>query len=311
MPIQSATPAAAMHHAAPGSRRGSQQPVTSPEHTATPNIARMYSFWLGGRDYLTADWPAAAAVLTDFPVVGQLARSSRYFTGRAVRHVAAAGIDQFIDIGAGLPGTSAVLPTVRYLRPDARVAYIDNDPVVLSHARAVTAVPGTEVIEGDLRDPAGIATNSSLHELIDFTEPACLILTSVLHFLNPQEADTAVAALTGLLAPGSYLILSAGTSTGTGSAVTDRLRTAYQGSTPVTSRAADEIQAWFAGLDLVAPGVTDLHAWRPDSLWYWPATDQARMIGGVARKPGVQAATRRRRVGCLAQPGRRQVGTQS
>jgi O-methyltransferase involved in polyketide biosynthesis len=251
-----------------------------------PNAARMYSFWLGGKDYLAPDRQAATAVLAEYPVVGQLARASRDFVGRAVRHVAATGIEQFLDIGVGLPSSSAVLPFVQRLRPTARTAYVDNDPVVLSHARALAARPGVEVICGDLREPAGIAENPDLHSLIDVTQPACLILTGVLHFLQPGEADKAVAFLTGLLAAGSYLIISAGTSTGTSPAFIDRVRAAYQGSTVVTARTSDEIQAWFTGLELLSPGVTDVHRWRPDSLWHWPATDQARVLGGVARKPG-------------------------
>jgi len=261
-------------------------PATSPDLAMAPNAARMYSFWLGGKDYLAPDRQAAAAVLADYPVVGQLARVSRDFVGRAVRHVAVTGIEQFLDFGAGLPSSSAVLPVIQRLRPTARIAYIDNDPVVLSHARALAARPGVAIVSGDLREPAGIAENPELRSLIDFTQPACLILTGVLHFLQPGEADKAVSVLTGLLAPGSYLIISAGTSTGMSPAFVDRVRAAYQGSTVVTARTSDEIQEWFTGLELLSPGVTDVHRWRPDSLWHWPATDQVRVLGGVARKPG-------------------------
>jgi O-methyltransferase involved in polyketide biosynthesis len=254
--------------------------------TAAPNIARMYDYWVGGKDHHAADRHAAAAVAAEYPAIAQLARANRAFTGRAVRHVAAAGISQFIDIGAGLPESSAVHQTARDICPAARIAYIDNDPVVLAHARALAARPGITVIDGDLRDPAAILDSPTLSELIDLGQPACLILASVLHFLDPVTADVAVATLTTALASGSYLVISAGTATGTSPAVIDRLRAAYQGNATVAERTCDEIVAWFAGLDLLPPGLVDVCAWRPDSLWHWPSRSGARIIGGVGRKPG-------------------------
>jgi O-methyltransferase involved in polyketide biosynthesis len=257
-----------------------------PAVTAMPNIARMYDYWVGGKDHHAADRQAAASVADEFPAIAQLARANRAFTGRAVRHVAAAGISQFIDIGAGLPESSAVHQTARDICPAARIAYIDNDPVVLAHARALAAAPGITVIDGDLRDPEAILASPALSEVIDLSQPACLILASVLHFLDPATADTAVATLTAALAPGSYLVISAGTATGTSPAVIDRLRAAYQGNATVAERTCDEIAAWFAGLDLLSPGLVDVCAWRPDSLWHWPSRSGARIIGGVGRKPG-------------------------
>jgi O-methyltransferase involved in polyketide biosynthesis len=266
--------------------QGTAEPTGMPPVTVVPNIARMYDYWVGGKDHHAADRHAAAGVAAEYPAIAQLARANRAFTGRAVRHVVAAGISQFIDVGAGLPESSAVHQTARHVCPAARIAYIDNDPVVLAHARALAARPGVTVIDGDLRDPAGILASADLSHLIDLSQPACLILASVLHFLDGAAADTAVATLTAALAPGSYLVISAGTATGTSPAVIDRLRAAYQGSTMVAERTCDEIAAWFAGLDLLPPGLVDVCAWRPDSLWHWPARSEARIIGGVARKPG-------------------------
>ena len=266
--------------------QGSREPASTPPVNAAPNIARMYDYWVGGKDHHAADRHAAAAVVAEFPAIAQLARANRAFTGRAVRQIAAAGISQFIDIGAGLPESSAVPQTARDICPAARIAYIDNDPVVLAHARALAAGPGIAVMGGDLRDAAAILASPALLELIDLSQPTCLILASVLHFLDPAIADAAVATLTAALAPGSYLVISAGTATGTSPAVIDRLRAAYQGNATVAERTCDEIAAWFAGLDLLSPGLVDVCAWRPDSLWHWPPRSGARIIGGVGRKPG-------------------------
>jgi len=266
--------------------QGAEEPASMPPVTVVPNIARMYDYWVGGKDYHAVYRHAAASVAAECPAIAQLARANRAFTGRAVRHLATTGISQFIDIGAGLPESSMVHQTASNICPAARIAYIDNDPVVLAHARALAARPGVTVIDGDLRDPAAILVSIDRTQLIDLSQPTCLILASVLHFLDPATADTAVATLTAALPPGSYLVISAGTATGTSPAVIGRLRAAYQGGATVAERTCDEIAGWFTGLDLLSPGLVDVCAWRPDSLWHWPTRTGARIIGGVARKPG-------------------------
>src|ERR1022692_1452373 len=262
------------------------QPDDTDQHldAAAPNIARMYNRWTGGKDSLAADRAAADAVLADFPAVAQVAVANREFVARAVAHVAAAGITQFIDIGAGLPATPSIHQIARHADPAARAAYIDNDPVVLTHARALLAGPGIAIVPGDLRQPAAILTAPALRDVINLDQPACLILAAVLHFLTPAEADAAVTELRAALAPGSYLIISAGTSTGTSPGLIDRLRAAYQGTTAVTGRPETEIAAYFTGLDMIPPGLTDVGAWRPGHWGYQP-TAGARIIGAVARKP--------------------------
>ena len=265
------------------------QPAGNPDFlaftTARANIARMYAHWLGGKDSFAADRAAADAVLDRFPEVAEMARANRAFLARAVRHVARQGVSQFIDFGAGLPASPNVHETARQEQPDARVVYIDRDPVVLSHARALLATDlSIAVMAGDVRDPARALADPALTVLIDTGEPVCVILGSVLHFLAADEADEAVAVLRRRIAPGSYLVISAGTSTGTDPDLLRQLQAAYADTAPVTGRAAEEISAWFDGFSLARPGVVDVWAWRPDSIAR-PAQSRARILAGVGRKP--------------------------
>ena len=241
-----------------------------PFEVKNPNIARMYDYMLGGKDHFAADRDAAQSILADFPEVQQVARANRQFVTRAVRHVAGEGIRQFIDVGAGLPTAPAVHQTAQEVNPGARVAYVDNDPLVLAYARALLAKgPGVTVIPGDLRDPAPILANPDLRLLLDLDQPVCVLLASVLHFLLPAEADASVATFRAAMAPGSYLIVSAGTSTGTSPALIDRLRSAYADTSDITGRPAEEIAAWLTGLDLIPPGLVNVDAWRPGSPRHW------------------------------------------
>ncbi len=253
----------------------------------TPNIARIYDYVLGGKDHYPADRDAAQSILVDFPEFAQVARANRQFVLRAAGYVASQGITQYIDLGAGLPTSPAVHEAVQEVQPAARVAYVDNDSLVLAYARALLAKDsGIVVVPGDMRDPAAILANPDLRLLIDLEQPVCILLASVLHFLTPVEADAAVAAFRAAMAPGGYLIASAGTSTGTSPALIDRLHSAYANTSDISGRTAEEIAAWFTGFDLIPPGLVDVDAWRPESPWYWFAPSTARIIGAVAHKPG-------------------------
>ncbi|HUZ35618.1 MAG TPA: SAM-dependent methyltransferase [Streptosporangiaceae bacterium] len=263
-----------------------QTPHLGPE-SGGPNIARIYDYWLDGKDHFAADRDAADDVLAEFPEVTQVARANRAFVARAVRHVAAQGVTQFIDVGVGLPTSPNVHEIARHANPAACTAYVDNDPVVLAHARALLADgPGVAVVAGDLRRPAPILADATLRALIDFRRPICVLLASVLHFLDLAEASTAVAAFTAFMAPGSYLVLSCGTSTGTDPALIKRLRAAYASTAPISDPTAHQVADWFTGLDLEPPGVMAVWDWRPDEPWCWLTPPAARIIGGVARKPG-------------------------
>jgi len=266
---------------------GKHHITTDVAGTTPPSIAGIYNYWLGGQEHHTADREAAQSILADFPEIAHVAQANREFVTRAVQHVAKQGVTQFIDVGSGLPATPAVHEMAQRIAPAARVGYVDNDALVLAHARALLAdTEGVTVIEGDLRDPGTILSSAALARLIDLDQPVCIILAAVLHFLSPAEADTAVAAFTGAMAPGSYLILSSGTSTGTSPALIDRLRSAYAGTALISGRTAEEITGWFSGLALVRPGLVDVQAWRPGRPWHWLAPPTARIIGAVGRKPG-------------------------
>jgi O-methyltransferase involved in polyketide biosynthesis len=251
-------------------------------------VARIYDHLLGGKDHYPADRDAAAAMLEKFPEIGHITRANRAFLTRAVRHIALQQITQFIDLGAGLPASPNVHQTAQAATPGARVAYVDNDPMVLAHARALLAIDDQiAVVAGDLRDPAMVLADPALRSLIDLREPVCVLLASVLHFLPARQADAAVAAVREWMPPGSYLVISAGTSTGTDPELIRCLQAAYAGTAPVTGRTEAQITSWFSGLLLVRPGLVDVRAWRPDDRRHshWSPPSRARFLAGVAVKP--------------------------
>jgi hypothetical protein len=245
----------------------------------------MYSYWLSEKDHFAVDREAANKVLAQFPEVADIAQANRAFMTRAVRYLAQQGITQFIDVGSGLPASPNVHETARAVTPGTRIAYVDRDPVVLAHARALLAIDDhVSVLAGDIRDAGGLLTERALTSVIDSTKPAGVLLISVLHFLTAAEADTAVAAFRQWMPPGSYLVISAGTSTGTDPELVRLLQDIYGDIAPVTGRTVAEIEAWFDGLNLVKPGLVDAWTWRPDSL-HRPATSRVRFLAGVGRKP--------------------------
>jgi hypothetical protein len=239
---------------------------------------------------MSADRQAADRLLADYPEIAAIARANREFVTGAVARVAAQGVDAFIDIGAGLPTALNVHEVVQQVNPSAATCYVDTDEMVLSHARALLAAgPGVTVAGGDLCDPAGILAHPVLASAVDLSQPVCLILASVLHFLPAELADKAVATLKDTVAPGSYLVLSAGTSTGTDPLLLERLEITYAGTSVVTPRPEAEIAAWFDGWHLMPPGLPDVRDWRTDGLprlpQRQPAPRAARFLAGIARKP--------------------------
>lgn len=259
-----------------------------PLSAATPNIARVYDYLLEGKDHYPADRVVARKILSEFPEAALIAQANRAFLARAVHHAACQGIRQFLDLGAGLPTSPTTHESARAVNPGARVAYVDRDELVLTHARALLGVDdGVTVAAGDIRDPAAVLANPALTGLIDMAEPVCILLVSILHFLSAQDADATVAAFRERMASGSYLVISAGTSTGTDPGLIRCLQSAYAETAPVTGRTEAEIAAWFDGLSLARPGLTDVWAWRPDTFQRpgQPPSLRARFLAGVARKP--------------------------
>jgi SAM-dependent methyltransferase len=211
-----------------------------------------------------------------------MARENRQFLGRAVSYVAGRGIGQFIDVGAGLPTALNTHDIARSVDPRARVAYVDNDPVVISHARSLLAKsPGVIAVPGDMRDPAAILGDEGLTGLIDLAEPACVIMSGVLHFADAGTARRVTAAFARALAPGSYLIISVGSGNPDEG---DNFTTAYTAAR-IYIHPLDDIVSFFAGLELVPPGVVPVMCWNGDGgqLDHWPRT--ATFLAGVARKP--------------------------
>ena len=236
--------------------------------TDVPHPARIYDYWLGGKDNFAADREAAEAVIAVRPTVVRDIRANRAFLRRAVAWLASeAGIGQFLDIGTGIPTKPNVHEIVQSAIPSARIVYVDNDPLVLSHARALLASSPegeTAYIDADLRDPAKILAQAA--GTLDFTRPAALLLVGVLHLIGADEDPAGIIEqLMAPLAPGSYLVVNAPASDVHAEVAAEGARRlADMGSTPVTRRTRAEVAGFFAGLELVEPGVVQTHRWHPD-----------------------------------------------
>jgi O-methyltransferase involved in polyketide biosynthesis len=249
---------------------------------ARPNIARVWDYWLGGKDNFAADRELAQKMVEVHPPSARMARENRRFLGRVVSYVAGRGVWQFIDVGAGLPTAVNTHDIAQRIDPRARVAYVDNDPMVISHARnLLTKSPGVIAVSGDMRDSGGILTDAGLTELIDLAEPACVIMSGVLHFVDAATARDVAAAFIRALAPGSYLIISVGSGDPTEGQVFTSAYTAAQ----VHIHQQREVEGFFDGLELVPPGVVPVRGWSGDGVAPSLRPRTATFLGGVARKP--------------------------
>ncbi|MET9400438.1 SAM-dependent methyltransferase [Kitasatospora sp. NPDC002965] len=253
-----------------------------------PHPARMYDYYLGGKDNFPSDRAAAERALAANPEFRSTARANRAFLTRAVRSVAAAGIDQFLDIGTGIPTAGNTHQIAQAVDPGARVVYVDNDPIVLAHARALmggTAVGRTTVIQADLREPEKLLDAAEAEKLLDFDRPVGLVLAAVLHFVpDHQRPYDAVRTLLDVLAPGSHLVLSHGTADFIPAAVRDRVTGVYDRATaPLVGRTREEVGAFLDGLEVLDPGVVTVPLWRPEGTPEAGA-DRVSMYGAVARK---------------------------
>ncbi|MFL6052820.1 MAG: SAM-dependent methyltransferase [Actinoallomurus sp.] len=249
----------------------------------TPSPARIYDVFLGGKDNYAADRAAAQVAIEAGPDIPRAARENRAFLSRAVRFAVESGIRQFIDLGTGLPTQGNVHEVAQSLAPDARVVYVDNDPIVLAHARALLPPSKTTtVIQADFREPAAILDHPKTRSLIDLEQPVAVLMLAVLHFASDDEVRASIRAFRAAMAPGSLLILSHSTTEGhpeTG----DQAAGAWKNATArLQSRTQKEVEALFDGFDLLEPGVVWVPQWRPDP----GAEDGTRWIyAGVARRP--------------------------
>ena len=266
------------------------QPRAAEIDTSRPHPARIYDYVLGGKNHFAADREMADRVLARVPAGRTAARENRAFLGRAVRYLAAEeGVRQFLDIGTGLPTTGNVHEVAQRAAPESRVVYVDSDPLVLAHARALlTSSPEgrTAYVQADLRDPAAILENPVTREVIDFTQPVALLLIAVLHFIQDEDSPgKIVAALVDALPPGSFLVAShlTGEHDRAGWAAVERDYRAA--GMPAQWRDGDEFaRLAFAGLEMVPPGVVLVSEWRPDSGGPRPAPAEVSVYGGAACK---------------------------
>jgi SAM-dependent methyltransferase len=253
-----------------------------------PSPARVYDYYLGGRDSLEPDRRAAEEALAIAPELRTLARENRAFLRRAVRAMVDAGVRQFIDIGTGMPARGSVHEVAQEIAPETRVAYVDNDPVVLVHARALLAQREagkgpTTAVAGDVRDPGSILSDPELRGFIDFDLPVAIMLVSVLQFVPDPDPAEIVAPLRDALPPGGHLVLSHPThDVHEGQA--RRVADAYKRvGIPAVTRGRAEIERAFEGFDLLDPGVVQAPLWRPDGP-VTPDLDRIWIYGAAGRR---------------------------
>jgi hypothetical protein len=254
--------------------------------TSVAHPARVYDYWLGGKDNFAADREAAERVLAVTPGLRFRVRANRAFLARSVRYLAGeAGIRQFLDIGTGIPAASNTHEVAQSVAPDSRVVYVDNDPIVLVHARALLASDpqgSTQYVEGDLRDSGPILEAAA--DTLDFSQPVALMLLGIMHLIQDSEQPYRIVAdLMHALPSGSYLALSHPAIDIHAAQAEAQRRYNERVSTPQTLRTREQVARFFEGLEMVPPGLTYVHAWRPDpGEDITPETVSAH--GGVARK---------------------------
>ena len=273
--------------------------ATGPEESAPPGIdisrphsARMYDYYLGGKDNFAVDREIAQKALKSWPTGPVAARENRGFLARAVSYlVREAGVRQFLDIGTGLPSADNTHEVAQRLAPESRIVYVDNDPLVLAHARALlTSAPGgrTAYIDGDLREPEKILTSPAVRGTLDFGEPVALMLVAVLHFFTDEDDPVAIVdTLLAALPPGSYLVASSLTPEHNPESIYGMEDVYRAAGVTVRSRNADEFgRMFFSGLELVPPGVVLTSEWRPAANASLPKAGEVNAYGAVGRKAG-------------------------
>jgi hypothetical protein len=254
--------------------------------TSVAHIARVYDYWLGGKDNYAADRQAGDRAIHAYPDIVFSVRANRAFLARAVRYLARAGIRQFLDIGTGIPAANNTHEVAQAEAPSSRVVYVDNDPVVLAHARALlTGTPGgvtTDYIDADVRDTATIVT--AAQQTLDFSQPIAVMLIAILHMIGDTDDPYGIVAqLVAAVPPGSYLALSHAASDIVPEQATEMVeRLNPLMSDPGTLRSRPEVARMFDGLEMIAPGLVRVQQWRPDSEL--EAKSPSMMWGGVARR---------------------------
>jgi S-adenosyl methyltransferase len=247
----------------------------------------MYNYYLGGKDNYAVDREAAEKALSAVRCGRRSARANRYFLMRAVLLMADQGIRQFVDLGTGIPTSPNVHELARAIHPEAHVLYVDNDPVVTAHNRALLATDdGIRALQADIRDPEAILASAELRKFIDFTQPVGVLFVAVLHFVRDREDPQGIVrSFTDRMASGSYLALSHITKNGTDPSVMATIHEVYSAaSAPAIFRAEAEISAFFDGFDLIRPGLVDVTQWFPYAGVFSARPPAVRFLSGVGRK---------------------------
>ena len=270
------------------------QPWPPPQlDTGVPHSARVYDYWLGGRDNYEVDRALAEAFLQQIPTLRDMAKANRDFVTRATRYLAGEGVRQFLDIGSGIPTSPNLHETARAVAPEAKVVYVDNDPIVLVHSRALLSLiekdsldgqPSTAYLDADLRHPRSILDTAELREVIDLDQPVALMVIAMLMLLSDEDRpEEVMAQFRDALPSGSYLAISTPTPDFDEEAMAAVTSFAVQSGMTFQPRRRAEVQSFFGDWELVEPGLVPVMAWRPDTppenpeaAYYW---------AGVARKP--------------------------
>jgi O-methyltransferase involved in polyketide biosynthesis len=254
--------------------------------SSVSHSARIWNYWLGGKDYYPVDEQVGDQILAFVPELVRSARADRYFLARAVRFLAAQGIRQFLDVGTGLPTVDNTHEVAQRAAPESRIVYVDNDPLVLVHARALlTSTPEgrCDYINADVRDPQSILRQAA--RTLDFSQPIAVMMLGVVNFvIDTSEALQVVRQLTDATVPGSYLVISHPTTEVDAVPMTEAVRFwNEQGTAQMTLRSREELARFFDGMDLVEPGIVTCSRWRPEVMEIGEIVDVTH-FGGVARK---------------------------
>ncbi|MBQ1159279.1 SAM-dependent methyltransferase [Streptomyces sp. A73] len=265
----------------------SDPPGETPPVAHVAHNARVWNYWLGGKDYYDVDQQVGDHVTSMFPVIREVARADRAFLGHSVRFLAGeAGIRQYLDIGTGLPTVENTHQVAQAVAPTSRIVYVDNDPTVLAHARALlagTPEGETDYIDADAHQPQAILDAAA--DTLDFAEPVAVILLGILNFIDStDEAEGIVKTLMAAMPSGSYLVLTHPTLELGGAGNVEAMRFWNENATPpIAARTGAEIARFFQGLEVLEPGIVSCAQWRPG---YVAADEKAvAQFGAVARKP--------------------------
>lgn len=253
-----------------------------------PSAARMYDYFLGGAANFSYDREAAERVVAAFPLVRTWAQANRSFLRRVIAHLSDQGIDQYLDLGSGIPTAGNVHEIAQRCRPSARVAYVDWDPVAVSHARQLLAgQPGVSVTQADIRRPDEVVAQPGVADLLDFTRPVAVLAFAILHAVaDSDDPVRIVAGYRDACCPGSYLAISHGVVTTLTDDQVTRFVAAYRSTpTPATFRTAEQVRALFQGYRMVEPGLVLLDEWRPDDPADAAHAAENNCYGGVGVLP--------------------------